>query len=318
MTISATELPLQHLALFASAARHLNFTQVAEEFGTSQPAVSQRIAALEKELGTALFTRARRGVALTAQGRALYEAVDGHLAAIRDALDRTRAGGARTVLTVATDFAFAHFWLMPRLAAFQQVAPGVDVRIVTSQNEFDIRSEAVDLAVSFGDGQWPGCEARRLFPEVVLPVCSPALLAQHAAPGGAAGVLRLPLLHLDSAGRTRWLDWDDWARRQKAPAPLPGQGQRLGNYPLLIQAALAGRGVALGWRPLVDDLLRSGQLAALPAPPLATARGYFLVRPLGREATPALDGLCAWIAHACAADAAAGLDGPDAERAPLA
>jgi LysR family glycine cleavage system transcriptional activator len=321
MTNLYNDLPLQHLALFASAARHLNFTQVAEEFGTSQPAVSQRIAALEKELGTALFKRARRGVALTPEGSALYDAVSEPLGAIRSALERLRGGGPRTVLTVATDFAFANFWLMPRLADFQQRAPGIEVRLVTSQNAFDIRTEAVDLAVSFGGGRWPGCDARRLLPELVLPVCSPAFLTRHPAHATAAEILRLPLLHLDSAAPARWLDWQDWARMQQAPAPAAGTGLRLGNYPLLIQAALAGRGVALGWRPLVDELLRAGQLIGLPVPVLSTARGYFLVRPQGRAPAQAqgqaqaLDSLADWIERTCAAELA---DHLHTERAPLA
>ena len=198
-------LPLQGLQLFASAARHLNFTLVADEFGMSQPAVSQRIAALEKQLGVALFARSRRGVALTPEGGALHEAVREHLAAIAAALERTRTRSTRAVLTVATDFAFANFRLMPRLAAFQQVEPDLDVRIVTSQNEFDIRDGSVDLAVAFGAGQWPGCDAVLLRPEVVVPMCSPALLPalQADRPGDPASLLRLPLLPLGSSGRTR-------------------------------------------------------------------------------------------------------------------
>jgi putative choline sulfate-utilization transcription factor len=301
------DLPLQHLVLFASAARHLNFTQVAEEFGTSQPAVSQRIAALEKDLGAELFKRARRGVSLTQDGSALYEAVGEHLGAIQAALERVRTRRTREVLTVATDFAFATFWLMPRLAAFQQIEPELDVRIVTSQHAFDIRAEPVDLAVSFGEGQWPGCDAQPILPEVVIPVCSPAFLARHADGATAAGIPQLPLLHLESSGRTRWMNWDDWARLQGVQlpeAPAAGQSLRLGNYPLLIQAALAGRGVALGWRPLVDELLRDGQLVGLPVPALSTPRGYFLVRPRGREPMRALDSLCAWIEHECASERA--------------
>ena len=75
----------------------------------------------------------------------------------------------------------------------------------------------------------------------------------------------------------------------------------LGDYPLLIQAAVAGHGVALGWRPLVDELVRYGQLVTLPAPApaLSTARGYFLVRPHGREPWEALDSLGEWIVRGC-------------------
>lgn len=293
--------PLQSLVFFESAVRHLNFTLVAEEFGTSQPAVSQRIAALEKDLGTPLFKRAHRGVTLTADGVTLHEAVRDHLAAIHLAVDKLRTRRTRQVLTVATDFAFAQFWLMPRLAQFQQARPELDVRIVTSQNAFDIRGEAVDLAISFGEGHWPGCDARQILPELVVPVCSPALLARHAAAGGTpADVLRLPLLHLGSSGQDRWMTWRDWSQLQGLPDGGELASLTLGNYPLLIQAAIAGHGVALGWRPLVDALLRDGQLVSLPTPPLSTRRGYFLVRPLGREPWEALDSLGEWIARGCA------------------
>jgi len=299
----AKDLPLQHLALFTASARLLSFTLVADEFGTTQPAVSQRIAALEKDLGTPLFQRAHRGVTLTPEGAALYEAVRDHLGAIGSALERVRNRRNRAVLTVATDFAFAHFWLMPRLLAFQQMQPQLDVRIVTSQNRFDMRAEPVDLAISFGDGQWPGCDAERILPELVVPVCSPALLAQHAV-RGAADVMRMPLLHLESSGATRWMDWQDWAAEQGLDGVDGGQSASqnltVGNYPLAIQAAIAGRGVVLGWRPLVDELLQGGQLVGLPVAPLTTPRGYFLVSRHGRPAAPALDSLRAWIVRECA------------------
>lgn len=305
MAVKPHGTPVQSLVMFESAVRYLNFTQVAEEFGTSQPAVSQRIAALEKDLGTALFKRAHRGVSLTPDGVRLHEAIRDHLAAIHAAVDKLRARGARRVLTVATDFAFANFWLMPRLAAFQEQRPELDVRIITSQSAFDIRDEPVDLAISFGNGNWPGCEAQKLLPELVVPVCSPELLARHGEEAGSAaeGVLRMPLLHLDSADKSRWMSWDDWAAMQGLAPAGAGPSLTLGNYPLVIQAATAGRGVALGWLPLVDDLLREGRLVAVPAPPLETARGYYLVHAQGREPWEALDSLRAWIVRECEATA---------------
>jgi putative choline sulfate-utilization transcription factor len=300
MSEKAVNAPLQNLVYFESAVRHLSFTQVAEEFGTSQPAVSQRIAALEKDLGTPLFKRAHRGVSLTAEGSTLYEAIREHLAAIHTAVDKIRTRRTRRVLTVATDFAFANFWLMPRLAAFQEQRPELDVRIMTAQSMFDIRDEPVDLAIVFGDGVWPGCDARKLLPELVVPVCSPSLLARHQGAGTPAEVMRMPLLHLESGNRTRWMTWDDWAQLQALPATVHTQSLTLGNYPLVIQAAMAGRGVALGWRPLVDELLREGQLVAPAVPPLETARGYHLVTPHGREHWEALDSLRDWIERQCA------------------
>jgi putative choline sulfate-utilization transcription factor len=300
MSVKPQDTPLHNLVFFESAVRHLSFTQVAEEFGTSQPAVSQRIAALEKELGTPLFKRAHRGVTLTQEGSNLYEAIRDHLAAIHAAVDKLRARRTRRVLTVATDFAFANFWLMPRLAAFQERRPELDVRIMTSQSMVDIRDEPVDLAISFGDGAWPGCDAQKILPELVVPVCSPELLARHDGARSAAEVMAMPLLHLESGSRTRWMTWPDWAQLQGLPAAAETQSLTLGNYPLVIQAAVAGRGVALGWRPLVDDLLKEGRLVAVPVPPLSTGRGYFLVNPQGHAPWEALDSLRSWIMEECA------------------
>lgn len=296
----ARNTPLDSLVYFESAVRHLNFTMVAEEFGTSQPAVSQRIAALEKDLCAPLFKRAHRGVTLTAEGAALHEAVRDHLGAIRAAVDKIRTRRTRQVVTVATDFAFAQFWLMPRLAEFQALRPELDVRIVTSQHAFDIRGESVDLAILFGAGQWPGCDAQQILPEVVVPVCSPDVLERHRLAGGAAAdVMGLPLLHLGSDSQTPWMTWQEWALSQGLVAGGEVRSLTLGNYPLLMQAAIAGHGVALGWRPLVDAMLRDGQLVSLPVQPLRTQRGYFLVQPRARDPWAAVDSLRDWIVHGC-------------------
>ncbi|WP_457324500.1 LysR family transcriptional regulator, partial [Roseateles sp. P5_E11] len=57
--------PLQLLAAFEAAARHLSFTQAAEERFITQSAMSRQIRALEDELGVTLFERRHRALALT-------------------------------------------------------------------------------------------------------------------------------------------------------------------------------------------------------------------------------------------------------------
>lgn len=65
--------PLPHLDTFAVAASLSSFTATARLMGVTQAAISQRIAALEKELGIDLFDRIRGRVVLTASGRRLQE-----------------------------------------------------------------------------------------------------------------------------------------------------------------------------------------------------------------------------------------------------
>ncbi len=64
---------LDLLTVFESAARQLSFTAAANELGATQPAVSQQIKRLEKELGVRLFDRVYRGIELTEAGQLLLE-----------------------------------------------------------------------------------------------------------------------------------------------------------------------------------------------------------------------------------------------------
>lgn len=292
--------PLQSLVFFEAAVRHLSFTAAARELGTSQPAVSQRIGLLEDDLGAPLFKREHRGVSLTPEGLQLVTAVRESLSSIGDAAAKIRARRERQVLTVATDFAFATYWLMPRLAALRELVPELDVRIVTSQNQFDIRGEPVDMAVAFGEGPWPGCSATHLFPEIVVPVCSPAFYARQCLSGQVADLRTVPLLHLESADPQRWLQWEGWFAAHGLRSDGTGHDLTLNNYPLVIQAALAGQGVALGWVPLVDELVRGGQLMHAVPDPQRTACGYFLVEPNSRRNSEALHRFRHWIVQECA------------------
>ncbi|MBI3899267.1 MAG: LysR family transcriptional regulator [Gammaproteobacteria bacterium] len=291
--------PLQSLVYFEAAARLLNFTAAANELGTTQPAVSHRIGDLEQDLGTPLFKREHRGVSLTAAGVRLYEAVHESLGTIGVAAAEIRACRTRQVLTVATDFGFAAYWLMPRLGALRALLPELDVRIVTAQSEIDARVEPVHISILFGTGEWPGCESERLFPEIVVPVCSTAFYDRHRLTGDPAELVRLPLLHLERPAPSRWLAWDDWFALYKLRGDASAHDLTFNNYPLVIQAAMAGQGVALGWLPLVEETLSSGQLRTAVDKPVQTERGYFLVQSLPAKRTELLRVFRQWITAEC-------------------
>jgi putative choline sulfate-utilization transcription factor len=268
---------LQALAVFEAVGRHLSFSAAAEQLGTTQPAVSQRISALEAEIGTALFRRLHRGVVLTPEGERLHRAVRDSLAIIREAVAGLESADEKA-LTVATDFGFAAWWLMPRLGEFRQQFPAVRVHVLTSQEEVSFSDARVDVAVFFGPGHWADCVATPLFPEVVVPVCAPALLKGKDV-AGSADWMSLPLLHLESARPGRWLTWHDLVAEDDRTRTERQHDLTLNNYHLVVQAALMGQGIALGWRPLIDPFLSDGQLIALPGLSARTKRGYFLVEP---------------------------------------
>ncbi len=290
--------PLRTLMFFEAAGRLLSFSAAGRELAVTQSAVSHQIGWLEADLGTALFRRLHRGVALTPDGARLYASTREALEGIGDAVSRIRAGRRPGVLNVATDFGFAAWWLMPRLGVLRQILPDLEVRIVTMQSAIDLRREAVDIAIAFGQAPWPGCDAERLFPEIVLPVCSPGFRAGRIANGAAAtpqDIRHLPLLHLESVGPSPWLSWTDWFDLHGLPPPAGGHDLTFNNYPLVLQAALMGQGVALGWIPLIDDLIRDGHLVALRDAPVETERGYFLVEHSRRKPDEQRDRFRRWV-----------------------
>ncbi|SEF68082.1 LysR substrate-binding domain-containing protein [Marinobacterium lutimaris] len=284
---------LQSLLIFESAARHLSFTGAARELGTTQSAVSQQIRALESQLALVLFNRIYRGVELTPDGQELFKAVEQGLQGIAGTLERLQHRRLHQKLNVATDFALASYWLMPKLPEFRQRHPEVDVRILTTQHPFDMDEQDLDVIIGFASQQ-PGGSATRLFAEEVFPVCHSSLVSDPASVDGTA-LARLPLLDLHDEMGAGWLSWERFMSHHAVSAAEAVPVLTMDNYILLMQAALAGQGVALGWGTLVDGLIERDLLVALRQFTVTTPGGYFLVEPHPQEAVNAKRHFINWL-----------------------
>ncbi|UYG07042.1 choline sulfate utilization transcriptional regulator [Halomonas sp. M4R1S46] len=282
------------LRVFESAARHLSFTAAAEELRSTQSAVSQQVRGLEEQLGLRLFDRVYRGVRLTEPGQALFGAVQEGFATIEKTIDRLQQRHRNPRLTILTDFSLASYWLLPRLPAFRERHPHIDVRIMTNQGVFDWRGQEVDIAIVFGDRR--GLEGvPRLLDEEVFPVCSPGFLEEFGPIDDLARLSEVPLLTLTADQGQSWLDWPGYFERlggqvHQAPSELI-----FNNYTLLVQAAIAGQGVALGWRGLVDDLLERGMLVGLEGLNLRTPNGYGMIDVHPEDRSPAKQAFQDWV-----------------------
>ncbi|VVO99230.1 choline sulfate utilization transcriptional regulator [Pseudomonas fluorescens] len=306
------DLSLDLLRAFEAAARQRSFTAAANELGTTQPAISQQIKRLEEQLATRLFDRIYRGIELTEAGMILFEQVQLGLQNIEAGLSAISAQHQHEVLQVATDFAFAAYWLMPRLHRFHAANPQVDVSLVTSERSHNMLRTDIDVAVLFGDGRFKQGEGRWLFSEEVFPVCSPQLLDGRALPLPAQSLLELPLLHLRGENSSNWFDWSGVFRELGiTSAPAPGQ-LRFDNYTLLIQAAIGGQGVAIGWRHLVDNLLAQGLLCRPIAETVMSRLGYYVVVPQRKRRGALIQQFVDWLMEeqACSAQSLTGLSFP--------
>ncbi|WP_107771235.1 LysR substrate-binding domain-containing protein [Nocardioides sediminis] len=122
---------LRHLRYFAAVAETRHFGRAAERLHLAQPALSQAIRQLEKELGTALFTRTTRHVALTPAGEFLLGEATRVLDAVEDSVRGVRriADGRLGLVRIAFTGSAA-FTELPRIArAVKSDLPGVALEI---------------------------------------------------------------------------------------------------------------------------------------------------------------------------------------------
>jgi putative choline sulfate-utilization transcription factor len=269
------------IRVFVEVGRLGNLSEAAARLNITQPAVSYQIRRAEAEFGCTLLRRRSRGVDLTPEGRALHDILSRSVMQVDDLAAALRSAPARRGLQLYTDYAFSSLWLMPRLHHFRAAFPGIEFQIVAVQHVDAKALGEGEMAVVFGARSDLGPDAVQLMPEVVVPVCAPAL-----RDGQPAGVLPdAPLVHLDALQQSVWFDWASYLRAQRPDRELArAKGEmRFNTYSLVIEAALAGQGVALGWRGLVDRLLVGGHLVEA-GPELAMPdRGYFLVSRMPRD-----------------------------------
>lgn len=265
-----------HLLVFEAAARCQSFTRAAAELNVSQPAVSLRVRQLEEALGFALFHRASRSVTLTEDGERLYEDVSGGFSRILETIRLIRRKRLQSHVTLSVSSAFANYWMVPRLASFHQRHPGIDLRLQTTDKDLDLAQEGLSLGVRRGDGQWEGYHAHAIAPEILFPVASPAFLAKAEPIADCGELAQRKLIHLEEPYRPR-PTWQHWFSAQGASFSDRGEGLRLNDYALVLQAAMAGEGIALGWAHIVSPLLEQGLLRPVHDWSWRTGKSFYLI-----------------------------------------
>ena len=289
-------LSLDLLRAFRSAARHLSFTRAAREQFVTQSAISRAIRTLEEQLGRPLFHRVNRALMLTHAGEELYKASEEALTLIDGATERLT--GATAVLGVTTTTALASTWLVPKLPHFARLHPGIDVRILASNDMIDLEREHIDIALRFVLRGVDPPNSDCLVEYRQFPVCVSSIARSRKRP------LRTPsdLAHhvrLDFEtivyGRP-WYDWQHWFEAMRVRPVTPSGEMRFSHYDQVIQAVTQGTGVAIGKWPHLAGRLRDGALCVpFGAEGVAHVGGFYLVvekRAASRECVKAF---IAWL-----------------------
>jgi LysR family transcriptional regulator, glycine cleavage system transcriptional activator len=270
--------PLNSLRAFEAAARHLSMKEAAGELAVTPGAVSQLVRGLEERLGTRLFRRANRSLALTEAGQAYFAPIRHAFRQIGEATRRLQAMPQAGMLTVSAPPAFAASWLVPRLGVFSARHPDIELSIVTTRRLANFSADGVDIAIRHGLGRYPGLRCDRIATIAMIPVCGPGFLAAAAArePKVPADLLGLRLLQ--DAERQDWALWFQ-AQGVEDITQTALSGISFDDQILLMRAAASNQGIALVTETLARPELERGNLVRVLDVDWPQEFAYWLVGP---------------------------------------
>ena len=266
---------LTWLRAFEAAARTSSFAAAASELNLTSGAISYQIRALEGHLGFALFERLPRGVKLTPMGVAYLPPVRKAFEELADSTIGLFGGSERVQITVHAPVSLAALWLAPKLPAFGDANPSIDVRVSSVIWDNAVLDEATDLEVRYGSGHWHGYRSEPLFNQDIVAVCSPGLLQAAQANGGLASLLPRHLIHI-MGYENHWLK----VRQALELASDPGSaGPTVDTTIAALELAAAGAGIALAHGIFLDAYLATGRLVPALSQEFADDNSYFVITP---------------------------------------
>lgn len=274
---------LTALRAFAATADLRSFSQAARVLNVTHAAVAQQVRALEDQLGRPLVQREGRGVSLTADGEQLAEALGEGFGAIQRGLEALRAGEADRPVRVTLTASFAAQWLMPRLKDFWQRHPDIGLSLHPDSRVVDLHRERMDLAIRYGNGDWPGVEATYLASARLVIAGAPSLIGDQTElstedMAGMDWILSRTWPEQDAYLRQLGLDPDTLSRTDISSEELAIAAARQGLGLVIESVALMESDVAEGRLRIVHESrekLPAYFIVTLPGPKRAAARAFF-------------------------------------------
>ncbi len=283
--------PLNSLKCFEAAGRLLSFTGAAHELNVTQAAISHQIKVIEQFLGVSLFERYPRRLALTEQGKQLLPEVTEAFDRVSSAIGALGQEQFSNMISVRLGPSFAARWLSPRLKYFWLQYPEIDLCLFHAANApTDFEREEIDIAVTYGKGDWSGVVADRLLSLDFFPVCTPAFLHNDKPLTEIENLRYYTLLH-----DADYANWRDWLGLAGLDDILAEKGTIIDDTNVLIQAAIDGQGIALGSTAFVQDLLDSGRLVKPFELDLVNDFAYYVVCPESHLKNPAVNAFKEWL-----------------------
>lgn len=267
------------LAFFSLLARQPSLAGAAQMLGVTPPAVSRRLAALEKRLAVRLLNRTTRRLSLTPEGERYLEDGEQILRDI-ETLEHSLAASRQTPrgrLRINATFGFGRRHLAPLIAAFAERWPAVEIILQLTDRPLDLTEHAMDIGIRFGPPPDARILARKIAVNRRLLCAAPNYLARNS-PLETPRDLQNHACIVIRENNAAFNNWQLTDGKQQTLVKVSGP-LSTNHGEIAVDWALAGHGIVLRSEWDVAGYLRDGQLQRILEPWLGSSADIHAVYP---------------------------------------
>jgi len=251
------------IAFFALLVKQGSMAATAQELGLTPPAVSKRLALIEKRLGVRLLQRTTRQISLTPEGETYLNEGANVLANLEE-LERSVSQSRNTpkgVIKIGATLGFGRRFIAPAIAKFSDLYPEVEVQLTLNDRPINIVEKGLDAVIRFGELPDVRLTARLLANNHRILCAAPSYIKRMGEPKSPKDLSKHQCLFIREADES----YGTWHFRQgQKTGSVKVQGPLTSNDgESVIKWALDGRGIMVRSIWDAEQYIKSGQLKAI-------------------------------------------------------
>ena len=280
---------LDGMATFVAVAEAGSISEAARRLRLSISVVSERLAELERSVGTSLLHRTTRKLSLTEDGAAFLERAARIVREVEDAAAdlAERRGTLAGPLRISAPVTFGRMHLGPAVYHFLAQYPQIELTLDLDDRRVDAAADGYDAVVRHGPIADSRLMAWRLAPSRRVLVASPDYLARHGTPKSLAELDGHRGIFYTNRGVADWR----FPGPQAAVIVRAQISLRVNNGDMMQDAAVAGLGIALLPMFIAGAALEAGKLRVVEVGAQAEDEFIFMAHPEGRRPSAKLRAL---------------------------
>jgi DNA-binding transcriptional LysR family regulator len=251
------------LGFFVELVKHGSLSALARDMGITPPAVSARLAQMERRLGVRLLNRTTRRLSMTHEGEQ-YLSTGSKLLSALEELDRTISSSRATpkgLLRVNATFGFGRRHVAPAIAAFHRQYPDVEVQLELTDRPLNLTEAAFDVGIRFGELPDSRLIARKIAANRRMICASPIYVRANSEPLTPRDLQRHRCIVLRESD-TAYGTWHFTKGKRHETVKVHGVLSSNDGEATLVWA-LDGQGILMRSEWDANTYLQSGRLRAL-------------------------------------------------------